>query len=88
MMTTSEARAHLTIIETLALVLSDKMHHSMALDIMWKPLETFAPRCNCRHVLRFSPWLDGLRVVKCEACGWKTLESPLNYTELAADARR
>jgi hypothetical protein len=77
MLSTTEARAHLTIIETLALVLADKMHHRTALHIMWKPLESFAPRCNCRAVLRFSPWLDGLRVAKCEGCEWKTLEASM-----------
>jgi hypothetical protein len=76
-LTASEVDAHLTIIETIEDVQANVISHHTLLQRVWRPLETFAPRCNCGHVLRFSPWLDGLRVVKCERCEWKTLESPL-----------
>jgi hypothetical protein len=91
MMTTAEARAHVTIIDTLALVLSGRVHHSYALSVMWKPLESFAPRCNCGLVLRFGPWLNGTRVVCCR-CGATHWESKIwqgvPAVELAAHARR
>jgi hypothetical protein len=77
MMSMNEAAAHLYIVETLAAAKAKHHHWSYVRDAVWQSLEAFAPRCNCGHVLRFTPWLDGLRVVKCERCGWKTLESPL-----------
>jgi hypothetical protein len=74
----AEVNAHLSIIDTLTRAKAHGWHWTAIRDAVWKPLEAFAPRCNCGHVLRFSPWLDGLRVAKCERCGWKTLEAPLN----------
>lgn len=73
-MSTTEARAHLTIIDMLGLVLAKRVHPNYALTVMWKPLESFAPRCNCGRVLRFGPWLNGTRIVACR-CGVTYWES-------------
>lgn len=74
----AEARAHLAIITIVDRALDEEWNWRITQNALWHHLEQFSPRCNCGHVLRFSPWLDGLRVVKCERCGWKCLESPLN----------
>lgn len=88
MLTTTEARAHLTIVETLDLVLADKMGSRTATHIMWRPLESFAPRCNCRRVLMFGPVVDGTRIVAC-ACGASHFESNIwHKVELGGHARR
>jgi hypothetical protein len=76
-LTPSEVDAHLSILETIEDAQDGDLPYRVALMRFQVPLETFAPRCNCGHRLRFSPWLDGLRVAKCERCGWKSLESPL-----------
>ena len=76
MLTTTEARAHLTIVDTLDLVLKHNLHYKHALKVMWRPLEAFAPRCNCRLVLRFGPWMGGSRMVMCR-CGVSYWESKL-----------
>lgn len=73
----AEVDAHLTILETIEDAQDGDLPYRVALMRFQPSLETFAPRCNCGHVLRFSPWHDGLRVVKCERCEWKALESPL-----------
>jgi hypothetical protein len=78
LMTTGEAQSHLAIVHVLEQAKVKHWHWSYVRDAVWASLESFRPRCNCGYVLRFSPWLDGLRVAKCEGCGWKTLESPLN----------
>jgi len=91
MLTTTEARAHLTIADTLAQVLDCRMHYNTALAAMWKPLEVFAPRCNCRRVLTFGPWRDGSRQVicRCGAVYWEAqIWRGVPKVELAAHARR
>jgi hypothetical protein len=77
MLSMTEAAAHLYIIDILERAKAKSWHWSATHGAVCSKLEGFRPRCNCGHVLRFTPWLDGLRVVKCERCGWKTLESPL-----------
>lgn len=76
MLSTSEARAHLTIVDTLDKAHDNVLDYHQALNIIWRPLESFAPRCNCRRVLKFGPWRDGSRFVAC-SCGVAFMEAKL-----------
>jgi hypothetical protein len=79
MMTTTEARAHLSIIETIDRAIRDNWHWAVTRDAVWKPLETFAPRCSaCRRVLKFGPLVNGSRIVAC-TCGVCYFEANIWY---------
>jgi hypothetical protein len=76
-LTTHEARAHLTIVDTIDALSRCEISDWLAVRLMQAPLECFAPRCpRCRRVLSFGPRVDGLRVVKC-ACGARHFEAAL-----------
>jgi hypothetical protein len=52
----------------------DQIGHKTALHMMWRPMETFRPRCpKCRTAVAWTPWQAGLRAAKCGRCshGWK-----------------
>jgi len=69
MLTTHEASAHLLIIDTIDLQRRCAISDHTGLMRMWRALESFAPRCNCRTVLRWSAWRDGVRWANCPGCG-------------------
>lgn len=38
----------------------------------------FRKRCpGCRHVLNVGPWINGMRVIRCNWCAWQYREHPL-----------
>jgi hypothetical protein len=78
----TEVNAHLSIIDTLTRAKAHGWHWTAIRDAVWKPLEAFAPRCNCRRVLKFGPWRDGSRIVAC-SCGVTFMEA-----QLSAGARK
>lgn len=74
MLTTAEARAHVTIIEALQIRLAKRLSWRQTHAICYSPLEAFAPRCHlCRHKLTVTPWVDEVRAWRCNWCatGWK-----------------
>lgn len=72
LLTASEVSAHLVISDTLTALSRSEIGDRTALHIMWRPIETFAPRCNCGKRLKFGPWKKTedtmARLVAC-ACG-------------------
>lgn len=70
MLTTSEARSHLVIVETIRDVQDNVISEQTAFHRMFRPLESFAPRCNCGRVLRWSPWVDEVRAARCRCGHW------------------
>lgn len=78
MLTTTEASAHLHIVETI--------DRSARFGLDWRyvhaatepSLRAFEPRCqNCRHKLNVSPWVDGVRAYRCNWCSHSWREVPL-----------
>ena len=78
----NEALAHLTIVDTLDKAHDNVLDYHQALNIIWRPLETFAPRCNCRRVLKFGPWRDGSRIAAC-SCGVTFMECDIRHGRVA-----
>lgn len=74
MLTPDEALAHLTILDTVRMVTERRFHKAYAPGALRRPLETFRPRCNCRRVLNWSAWADGLREAWC-VCGARVREA-------------
>lgn len=65
----AEVNAHLSIIDTLTRAKAHGWHWTAIRDAVWKPLESFAPRCQaCAGVLRFGPRVNGDRIAAC-SCG-------------------
>ena len=78
MLTEHEATSHLAIIEVLSLLAADEIGHGFGLHLLWEPLTSFAPRCNCGQVLKFGPWRDGRRLVACR-CGVSYSEHKIRH---------
>lgn len=68
MLTAHEATAHLATVEVLSLAAEGELSHKAVVNMLWDPLTSFAPRCNCGQVLSFGPWREGRRFVACR-CG-------------------
>ncbi len=78
MLSPHEAKAHLAIVEALDAAKVKKWHWTYTHSVVEQPLKAIAPRCQqCRHALAFSPWVDGLRAVRCNWCGAGWKEAPL-----------
>ena len=75
MLSPSEAEAHLIIIDAAERGHMNEISHGLLLQLTWRPLESFRPRCNCRRVLTISPWVDGVRHLHCNWCGFSAKES-------------
>lgn len=74
MMTAAEARAHVSIIGTVQLVIEGRLDDRYTLGAVEPHLRVFRDRCNCGRVLMHGPVVDGTRIVAC-ACGASHFES-------------
>jgi hypothetical protein len=77
MLNAREARAHLTIIDAADRAHMCEINDRTALLIMNLPLQEFRARCNCGRVLNISPWVNGMRLLRCNWCGFTAKELPL-----------
>lgn len=72
-LTIAEARAHVAIMQALDDADRFGWHWSETQRATATPLQQFRTRCNCRRVLNWSPWVDGVRVAWC-ICGMRVRE--------------